>query len=277
LTDAPDDADVVLVTQCHLVDWQLRLIRGHPTTRRYWHKVMVYDDRDVPWQSFPGVYVSMPAPSFDPGAQRAWCYVMRNEPLIPQNEPDLLFSFIGAPTAPCREGLYRLKHPKAIIERSAAHALWDTGAPNFEYWRSRYLDVLGRSQFVLCPRGRGTSSFRLYEALAAGRVPVILSDDWVAPEGPDWDACSIRWPENNLDGLIPFLVESGENWPRMSAAAAAVHDTYFSTNVGFHRIVEQLEGLVAAGVTTPSPRHMQVRAASAAIRNRAARLSGRRG
>ena len=68
------------------------------------------------------------------------------------------------------------------------------GSPDFEMRRERFRSVMGRSRFVLCPRGKGTSSIRLYEALAYGCVPVIISDDWVAPAGPTGRASASAGP-----------------------------------------------------------------------------------
>jgi Exostosin family len=108
----------------------------------------------------------------------------------------------------------------------------------FEQRRERFRHVLSRSRFVLCPRGAGTSSVRLYEALAGGRVPVIISDDWVAPIGPDWDSFSLRWPEGRVQGLVEAIEERDADWPKLSAAAAAAYRDFFAPTVAFHRIVE---------------------------------------
>ncbi len=36
------------------------------------------------------------------------------------------------------------------------------------------------------PRGIGASSVRIFEAMRAGRAPVIISDDWIVPPVGDW-------------------------------------------------------------------------------------------
>ena len=61
VTDDPRVADIILFPQSHVVDWRLRAIRHHEVVEQYRDKVMVYDIRDRPWRSFPGVYVSTPA------------------------------------------------------------------------------------------------------------------------------------------------------------------------------------------------------------------------
>ena len=274
LTADPVQADVILFTQCHMVDWRLRAIREHPLARQYWSKVMVYDERDVSWQSFPGVYVSTPAQAFDERSQRAWGYLTTPDVLAPDSssEPDLLFSFVGSDSAPCRRPLLDLRHPDGLVEEVRDFMFWDTGAPGFQYKRARYQETLARSRFVLCPRGRGTSSIRLYETLAAGRVPVIISDDWVAPKGPDWEACGLRWPEGRTEGLTEMLEERDSDWPSMSAAARREHAAFFAADACFDRVLDLCSDLLRAGYR-PSPRsRMRTRSVRAALRNRVGRV-----
>lgn len=270
LTPDPAAADVILFTQCHRVDWGLRAIREHALARKHWEKILVFDERDRPWRSFPGVYVGAPARWFDPQSQRAWAYPGTPE-VTSVVEPDLLFSFVGSPTAPCRARLFELEHADAIVEQVLDFMFWDAASPDYDGRKARYFDVLARSRFVLCPRGRGTSSFRLYETLAAGRVPVIISDEWVAPPGPDWEACSLRWPEGRTDGLIEMLEERDRDWQAMSAAAASTYGEYFATEVCFHRVVDLCSELLESGCQ-PSPEwRVQGRYVAAAIRERTQR------
>ena len=192
LVDNADEADVVLFVQCHMVDWRLRAIREHPVARSHWDKVMVYDERDRNWRSFPGIYVSTPSPRFDARSQRAWSYMRVPSEPPESREPDLLFSLVGSLTAPCRKPLFELRHPDAIVEQVDDFMFWDESSRGYDERRRHFQEVIARSRFVLCPRGAGTSSFRLYETLAAGRVPVIIADQWVAPVGPNWNSFSLR-------------------------------------------------------------------------------------
>jgi hypothetical protein len=262
LRDDPDSADVILFTQCHMlpVDWRLTAIRDHPLTKRNWPKVMVYDARDRTWCGFPGVYVSMSARAFDHRYQRAWGYLPVPQ-VVPSVKPDLLFSFIGSASDRCRTPLFDLRHSDGVVEEVRRFTFYDPSSPNFEERRARFRDVLSRSRFVLCPRGRGTSSIRLYEVLGAGRVPVIIADDWVAPSGPNWEAFSIRWPEGRVEGLVEMLEERERDWPRMSAAAMAAHREFFAQEAFFHRIVELCRDLQKSSTTQSFPR--------SGIRNRA--------
>lgn len=240
----PVDADLILFTQCHLLpdDWRLNAIRGAPVARQLRHKVAVYDMRDTPWCGFPGVYVSMPRHTFNRDFQRAWSYLrMPVEEPVTGIEPDLLFSFIGSPTHRCRDPLFKLAHPDAVVDEVRRFVFFDPSSLRFEERRAHFRDVLSRSRFVLCPRGKGTSSFRLFETLAAGRVPVIIADDWVPPSGPDWETFCLRWPEGKSAGLIEAIEERDRDWPAMSAAALAAHREHFAPDVWFHQVITLYE------------------------------------
>ena len=92
--------------------------------------------------------------------------------------------------------------------------------------------------FVDKTSGIGTSSWRLFEAMKASRVPVIISDQWVPPEGSQWPECSIRVPESKVR-MIPETLERREaDASKLAIAARKAWDDWFSSEVVFHRIVE---------------------------------------
>ena len=47
--------------------------------------------------------------------------------------------------------------------------------------RDEYVRNLAESDYVLCIRGSGNYSYRLYEAMCMGRIPVVLNTDLVLP------------------------------------------------------------------------------------------------
>lgn len=84
------------------------------------------------------------------------------------------------------------------IEGSAPSdiALIDTSASDL------FREVLRHSRFALCPSGTGPNSIRLWEALGAGTIPVILSDTWEPPGGRDlWKTAAVFAPET-LDSIL---------------------------------------------------------------------------
>jgi len=85
---------------------------------------------------------------------------------IKKHEKDLLYSFIGANTHPVRKQL-----EKELGNKKEGRVT--LGNTTYE----RYIENLKRSVFAICPRGYGITSFRLYEGMAFGCIPVYLSDD----------------------------------------------------------------------------------------------------
>ena len=161
----------------------------------------------------------------------------------PDQIPSQLFSFVGTAAAhPVRRRIVELDHPEAIIFDASAEALRSgqsmqqlRGAEDFV---ERYARSAHESAFIICPRGGGTSSFRLFEAMMLGRVPVIVSDQWVAPRGPDWGAFSVRVPEARVADIPALLGARRIDAAQMGELARAAWLQWFSPAASFHRSVE---------------------------------------
>jgi hypothetical protein len=65
----------------------------------------------------------------------------------------------------------------------------------------RYQEHMLKNTYILCPRGVENYSFRFYETLAFGRVPILIDTDMVLPLGINWDDLCIKIPYNNLNEL----------------------------------------------------------------------------
>ena len=75
-----------------------------------------------------------------------------------------------------------------------------------------YTKSIAMTLFVLCPRGglgTGGFSFRVFEAIQAGSIPVIFVDRLCYPmtEHIPWDTICIRIPESKVDD-IPFVLST---------------------------------------------------------------------
>lgn len=69
----------------------------------------------------------------------------------------------------------------------------------------RYAKHMADMTYVLCPRGSENYSFRFYEALRFGRVPVLIDTHTVLPEGIDWDRLAIRVPYRKLHDISEII------------------------------------------------------------------------
>jgi len=272
LADDVADADALLFVdlQQHPADTFLRVLRHHPLVRSHAGKVYVYDERDCPFVSFPGIYVSA-----TPALARRHPVVGGPYPALPTRTrpepraPDLLFSFAGARTHPVRDAVLRLTHPRGLVR--------DTSATNFFGWvgserdhdeaagRAEYERTIARSKFVLCPRGHSPSSFRLYETLSAGRVPVVISDGWLPPPRIDWEACAVRVRERDVL-TIPALLERLEpRWTEMARAGARAFDDHFASQRLWNHYGDSLEQLALC--RTRRPWWLQRQVARLAVRH----------
>ncbi|MEY2420240.1 MAG: hypothetical protein QOI95_307 [Acidimicrobiaceae bacterium] len=260
LTDVTSDADIVLFVDLHLLSWRMKELTAHPVRLACRDRAFAYCDRDRPWCVLPGVYVSMPSRSFRQRWQRPWLYhttPVEIDRCDHPSEPDLLFSFVGGRTHPCRDQLLRLRHLRGFVDDSTGFMFHDPTSRDFEHRLLHFRELLFRSKFVICPRGHGVTSYRLVETLAAGRVPVIISDDWVAPSGIDWDGCAIRVREDSLSTLPALLEERERDYAALSRSATAVYDAYFRPEVTFDQIVERCVEIRAQGGVSSFPLHGQ--------------------
>lgn len=244
MTDDPERADLILFvenSQYHH-DPFFHLLRRHPWVVQYREKCFMYNEHDRPYCPLPGLYCSMPRRYFDRSRQRACDYVYTHNPYVEEaahglDRPELLFSFVGRRNAPVRGRVLELRHPSAYIQ-DTTHFDAYLQERNVGREALNYAEVMGRSRFVLCPRGVGTASQRLFESMQAGRVPVILSDEWVEPEGPRWEAFSIRIPESQVASIPARLEELDPRWAEMAGAARAAWEEWFAPEVKFHRTIE---------------------------------------
>jgi hypothetical protein len=79
------------------------------------------------------------------------------------------------------------------------------GAPADQRGRvyDEYVEHLLASDYVLCVRGAGNFSHRLYETLAVGRIPVILDTNLALPlaDEVDWHTLGVWVPVRELDSI----------------------------------------------------------------------------
>jgi hypothetical protein len=125
----------------------------------------------------------------------------------PSPKKDILYSFIGLRSHPCRGVIFSMQHPEntVIIERKNWFLLMNQQNPQTQQMALQYKDVLSRSRFSLCPRGHEPSSFRFWESLQAGAIPVFISDAARLPKGFDWDRCIIRVAEKDISKIPAIL------------------------------------------------------------------------
>jgi hypothetical protein len=264
LVEDSASADLILFVETSgAAGYYFELVRRHPVYRRHREKSYLFSstDRIVPF--LPGVFASLERRWYWPAWTRSGHYLGVGERpgLVyePELEPTLLFSFVGSAAAhPVRGRIAALEHPEALIfdgsAEAAAVARGEVAAPTPEEFVGRYAASLRDAAFVLCPRGGGSSSFRLFEAMMLGRAPVVVSDQWVAPAGPGWEDFSLRVPEREVERIPALLEERRGEARRMGEAARAAWLEWFSPQAGFHRTIESCLELSHAAPSRRGPR-----------------------
>jgi hypothetical protein len=236
LADHPNGADIVLFVEPGR-RFQTDIVRS-AMYRRYRQKSLVFDFSDQPLPRLPGLYVGLNARQAKDARFRAGFYLrVADNALFDRvgqavSQPDLLFSFVGraANCAPVRGRVLQLRHPRAQLQDSSTQQSDNDPA---------YITTLSRSKFVLAPKGYSTSSWRLFETMRAGRVPVIISDEWEAPQGLSWPEFSLRVAEKDIE-TIPQLLESLEaRAPAMGALAREQWDRCFALESCFQWVAGQ--------------------------------------
>jgi hypothetical protein len=256
LADDASQADLILLCGNWTSPGEGSRITRHPLIRRYPDRCAVYCDDDLYLPLMPGVYCSPKGGySTRKGRVRAYSYIARHvakgnpyvEKLPADRVRDLLFSFQGSSTAFVRKRLFKTNFARSdvLIEDTTHHTNW-VRTVNSEEQQQRYVETAGRSHFVLCPRGSGSGSFRLFEVMRTGTAPVLLSDSYVLPEGPHWDSFLIQVKESEI-GTLPSILETYRDQSAIRGERAAdAWQRWFSTEQEFNQIVERAQAALVS-------------------------------
>jgi len=119
------------------------------------------------------------------------------------NTRDIFCNFLGALTHEIRKKLLP-------VAKRAGYLCSTYHMPIEQYCMN-----LSRSIFTLCPRGYGLSSFRLFEAVQYGSIPVYISDKFMLPHNKQFDY-GLLINQHEIDGIDKILKSiSSEEIARM--------------------------------------------------------------
>ena len=161
-------------------------------------------------------------------------------PDVPTKERDIFCSFVGSVTHPIRNHMCSFlgNDPRFKIFGK----IWEAGISKDKL--DHFVDITARSKFSLCPRGYGKTSFRLYEAIQLGAIPVYIYDDIWLPftDFIDWDTFSVNIHFNDL-GKLPDILNSytDERINHMRGVGKQVWEQYFSMDGMVNGIVKSLK------------------------------------
>ena len=128
---------------------------------------------------------------------------------------DLIYSFVGEtsyfPNLP--ENHIRGLKLKSLEGNDTSYFIGKPSVCESLYGKyGGFKKMLYRSIFTLCPAGYGRWTYRLAESLAAGSIPVIISDGYILPHQNQikWDNICLRVSEDNICNLKEIIMSKKE-------------------------------------------------------------------
>lgn len=106
--------------------------------------------------------------------------------------------------------------------------------------RKLYNKILLDSTFSLCPSGTGPNTIRLWESLATGSIPVILSDTWIPPTHKLFkDAVIIIKEDTPIGAIAEYLKQFARTRPdEVAHKRRACIDVYNTFRSNFFHYVD---------------------------------------
>lgn len=152
------------------------------------------------------------------------------------NDKDIFCSFVGSITHPIRNQMVSELNgdPNFYLKYGG----WNNNVTQSQF--EHFCEITGRSKFTLCPRGYGKNSFRLYECMQLGSIPVyIFDDDWRPfKDDIDWNSFSISIHSSELKNIKKILLDISESdYKQMSEHLISVYDKHFSLQSISNKII----------------------------------------
>lgn len=250
LVSRVQEANLILITDISGPEW-FRDLRENKNIQDP-SKCFVVADGDVPMPLLHGVYTSNHrhlkfSSRFRTGAYNLFPEKVHN-PFVRQGSGDtylhpkkFFYSFTGQDSSPLRLKLFqhKLQRPDALILNMTSSFNAHQHKADHLHYQKKYCDTIIRSKFVLCPKGTSAASIRLFEVMKLGVAPVIISDDWILPRGPQWETFSIFIKEKNLDQLDAILEEKEKDYVVMGKKAGEAYRQFFADEVYFDYLIDQ--------------------------------------
>ncbi len=148
-------------------------------------------------------------------------------------------SFVGSVTHNIRFSLLNELNGKQGVFINASHWSSDVSNEKIDLFKT----VTEQSIFSLCPRGYGSTSYRLYEAMQLGAIPVYVSDSHMLPwnDEIDWNEFCIVKNDLSISLLHQELMSmSGTKIRKMQDRLSTVWDEYFSIEATCKQILKKV-------------------------------------
>ncbi|WP_439882581.1 exostosin domain-containing protein [Pontibacter sp. MBLB2868] len=245
IVSEPEEADIILFVDFEASNY-FKSLREHHLVKKMLEKCYVYTETDIVIPFLPGVYTSAETSFINLKRLKNYCYLSRhsyskNSYIAPRGEEkEYLFTFLGGSTSLIRKRLYNInfKQPKILVEDTTHYQHWNYTQANRDQMQQRYVEICAKSRFVLCPRGAGCGSIRLFEMMEMGVAPVIIADNYLLPEGPRWEDFVVFVQEKDIRELPIILEKRAPDAERMGKLARKSWEEWFAPDKQFNYIIE---------------------------------------
>jgi hypothetical protein len=226
-------------------------LSAQPAVRRFPERCFAYDWADGPAGFLPGVYPSIGRNQWDPARLVAGGFLRPYNAAVlsaarvesySSATPAFLMYFRGAASHVVRRRLTASLVDNPDVDVSLTEE-WFTHSGE---QKADHVSRLQSAKFAVCPRGVGAATFRVYEAMALGRAPVIVSDEWVEPQGPDWSKFALRVSEARISDLTRILREREDDWAEMGRLAHQAWEQFFAHPVAVATMLSAVERISLA-------------------------------
>lgn len=238
-TRDPYEADAIILKEINSFknfNYVNTLLRD-PFISKFAHNVYTINDDDCATGLLKGLYTSLPKSRFNTQLHVAVPYMnFPNEQVYKSEasggEPSFLASWRGnTKSNPLRKRILKnfKKEQQFLIEETNSWLNHDDAE------KTTYVNLIKSSKFSLCPAGWAPVSFRIYESMALSRCPVVIADNFVPPEGPNWHEFALFFPEKRLSELPNFLLRKESSYLKLGQRAYEEWLKHFSPEkIGFY-------------------------------------------
>tara|TARA_R110002051_G_C8762903_1_gene501990 strand:- start:5650 stop:6588 length:939 start_codon:yes stop_codon:yes gene_type:complete len=153
-----------------------------------------------------------------------------------------VIGFCGALTHPSRlAALNELRENEHTDNNFIVRDLFWGGAIHDKTLRREYIENTVESDLILCCRGAGNFSYRLYECMSMGRIPIIIDADTPLPcdDVIEWERFIVTTVEDVNRNVNSFWHNiSPKEYKELQAYARHVYSTYLSPD-GFAKYISE--------------------------------------
>lgn len=252
--DNPEYADLILFAESHPgIDPYFRQVHNHPLFKKFPKKCVLYHDADRSITSVRTISPSIEKWQYNPSITRAGHYIARecendaidSATLHLDEKRRYLFNFIGGRTHPIRKTVLSLNYTDAFLKDTTGLHAWKLDKLAKAKYEEEYLQVMNDSYFVLCPRGIGPCSYRLFETMQLARSPIIISDEWVYPQFDfNWNEFAIFISEDKIAEIPAILERRKVEAIEMGIKARKIWEKYFSPQASLTTLVNIANDLI---------------------------------